>query len=215
MRLYYSPGACSLAAHIVLLELDEAFEPVLISLKDEAQRSPEFLQINPHGLVPVLDAGNFVLTESAAILAWLAQCRPQARLWPDAGSEAAARCGEWLAWLSSSLHIGFAQLWRAERFASDAAAQAAIASHGRERLRQMFAEIDARLAGQPWACGADYSVADAALLPFWRWGDRLGFGMETHYPAWTAHALRMGERPAVQQALAAEGIALQKPAEIR
>lgn len=210
MKLYYSPGACSLAAHIVLHELGEPFEAVAVRLADDDHLQPDFLRVNPRGLLPVLDADGFILTESAAILTWLAQRAPGQGLWPAPGTEAAARCSEWLAWIASGLHIGFAQIWRGERFCSDAATHAAIADTGRTRIATMFADVETRLAGRPWACGEHYSVADAYLLPFWRWGDRLGFGMQTHYPAWTNHTLRLGERPAVQRALAAEGITLRK-----
>jgi glutathione S-transferase len=131
---------------------------------------------------------------------------------PEPGSEAAARCAEWLAWISSSLHIAFAQLWRPERFCDDDAARAAIVAHGRERIACLFAEVESRVRPGAWASGDVYSVADPYLLVFWRWGDRIGLPMRSNYPRWTTLTMRLAERNAVRIALAVEGISLERPA---
>jgi glutathione S-transferase len=208
MKLYYSPGACSLAVHIALYEIGQAFEAVAVRIADGAHQEASYLSINPRGLLPALDTGDFVVTEATAILMWLAQQHPDKGLWPANNSEAAARCAEWLAWISGTLHTAFALLWRPERFCSDAACNDSIKTHGQQLVATHFSEIERRLATQTWACGASFSVADIYLLPFWRWGTRIGMPMHEDYPAWSAHSAKLAERRSVQQAIAAEGIVL-------
>src|ERR1700680_1478517 len=114
--LYYSPGACSMSAHIALEEVGTEYEPRVVKLAENQQRQPDYLAINPRGRVPVLVlADGTVLTECAAILLYLARKFPKAKLWPD-DPLAQARCIEWLSWLASSVHVAFAQTRRPPRF---------------------------------------------------------------------------------------------------
>jgi glutathione S-transferase len=204
LTLYYSPGACSLAAHIMLRELDWPFELKKIAVAEGENKQPEFLAINSRGRVPVLMVEGQPITELSAILTWLAQQRSD--LFPPAGTLAAIRCSEWLAWLTSSLHISFAQIWRGERFSENPDDFAAIEAHGRAVLTTQFAEVEDKLTGRPFALGDSYSVVDPNLLVFYRWGNRIGIDMRQSYPVWTAHSERLLERPAVVAAVAAEGI---------
>lgn len=211
MKLYYSPGACSLAPHIALEEARAAFEPVRIALADGQQRTPEFLAVNPKGRVPALADGDRVVTENPAILRFIARRFPGAGLWPhDAEDE--ARCAEWLAWMSSTIHPAYAHVRRPERYADEEAAKAAVVAKGRETCRELWRAVDAQIGRGPWALGERYSVADPYLLVFWLWSRMpvLAFDMGRDYPNWTAHARRMGERPAVRAALEREG--LERPA---
>jgi glutathione S-transferase len=209
LTLYYSPGACSLAPHIALEETGIAYEAHRISFAETEQRSPAYLKINPKGRVPALDDNGFVVTENPAILRYIARHVPSAELWPtDPRDE--ARCAEWLAWASSTIHPAYAHIRRSERYATGEAAQAEVQAKGHETCRALWTEIDAKLARGPWAVGAHYSVADAYLFVFWHWGrgSVLAYDMAREFPNWTAHARRMGERPAVQRVLEQEGIPL-------
>lgn len=209
-RLYYSPGACSLAAHIVLEEIGAPYELDLRSAKDgEGTTTDDYLAINPKGRVPALTGvdSDAVLTEASAILLFLARTNPEAALLPaDPAGE--ARVVEWLSWLSIDLHgIGYGQLWRAHRFVEDRTLDSAVQAKGRDNIATAYQRIEHILAdGREWAAGDLYSVVDAYLLVFWLWGRRVGFDM-MKWPHWTHLMERVRARPAVQRALAQEGLA--------
>ncbi len=206
--LYYSPGACSLAVHIVLEEIGLPFSLELTSTADGTTRSPEYLRVNPKGRVPVLVSGDFVLTEAPAILMYLVATNPVAGLMP-ALPEAMARTVEWFNWLSGSVHaVAVRQVWRPETFTTDAAQHAAIVEKGRESLGSAFSLIEEKLLTSAWAVGSAYSVVDPYLLVFYRWGNRMGFDMTGRYPQWTLHTRLLIERLAVQRALARESISV-------
>lgn len=207
MQLYYSPGACSLAVHIVLEELAIPFEPVRVAIKEGAHRTPEYLALNPRGRVPTLIDGDLVLTEAPAILHYLAHRFPQAGLLDRADPAALGRTAELLNFFSSSVHNAFAQVWRAERFAEDSALHPAIVASGQAAIRGYFDELEARAGQGEWLVGESFSIADPYMLVFYRWGGLIGIAMQ-HYPAWTAHTRRMLQRPAVGRALAREGVAI-------
>ena len=211
LKLYYSPGACSLAPHIALEETGADYEPVLVRLADGAQRTPEYLAVNPKGRVPALADDGFVVTENPAVLRYIARRYPDAELWPgDPVDE--ARCLEWLGWCASTIHVAYAHVRRPERYAASDAARADVVEKGRQTCRDVWAQVEERFAASAsdWAAGQGYSVADPYIFTFWTWGrgPNLGFDMARDFPAWSAHARRMGGRPAVQRALAREGIAL-------
>jgi glutathione S-transferase len=207
LTLYFSPGACSLAPHIALEEAGLPFELAQVTLAKGEQNAPEYRAINPKGRVPALVEDGWTLTECPAILRHVARHAPG--LWPD-DPRLDARCAEWLAWCSSTVHPTYAHVRRPERYADDEAARAAIVAKGREACSAIWAEIDARLGRGPWALGDAYSVADAYLMPFWHWGRSpfLAYEMAADYPNWTAHARRMAERPAVRRVFEREGLEL-------
>ena len=124
IKLYYSPGHCSLAPHIVLEELGIAFESVLVSVKDGEHLKADFLRLNPKARVPVLVVDSKVLTENVAILTYLGGGYAQRGLWPKETWKQAEALSL-MAWLSSSVHITFAGIARPERYTADAAAKAA------------------------------------------------------------------------------------------
>ena len=206
LTLYYSPGACSLAPHVLLEELGLEFELRRVVVAERENFSPDYLRINPRGRVPTLAAGGELITEVPAILVYLASLRPEAGVLPPAGSIALARALELAAWLSSTLHIAYAQLWRPERFLPDSADPAVLVDHARPLIERCCAEVETRLVG-PWAIGESWSIADAYLLPFYRWGNRIGLAMSSDYPRWAGWTRRMLDRPAVARAIATEGIA--------
>jgi glutathione S-transferase len=159
--------------------------------------------------VPALDDNGFVVTENPAILRYIARRAPSAGLWPDDLRDE-AHCAEWLAWCSCTIHPAYAHIRRSERYATGEAAQAEVQAKGRETCRELWGQIDTRLARGPWALGERYSVADPYLLVFWNWGagSVLGYDMPGEFPNWTAHARRMAERPAVARVLEQEGLQL-------
>ena len=224
LKLYYSPGACSFAPHIMLEESGLPYTAELVSLAEGKQRTPEYLAINPKGRVPVLvtEEGE-TLTEVPAISWYIAESATSIRLLPQ-DRLAAARCFEWFNWLSGTLHtMAYGQFWRAQRFVADEKLFPAVKEKGMQNILENYAYIENRLAGRSWAVGdvqgstsaaggrmpgaaEAYTAVDAYLLVFFRWGNRIGVDMRGGYPRWTAHAERMLQRPAVQRAIEQEGI---------
>jgi glutathione S-transferase len=209
LKLYYWPGACSLASHIALEETEANYEPVLVAFDKNEQRSASYLKINPKGRVPVLACGSFVLTENPAILRFIALAHPEADLWP-VGLENDARCAEWLAWLSSTVHAIYSHVTRPERYADGADAQAAVREKAREATAVLWMSIEDKLEKGRWAIGDRYSVVDPYLATIWTWarGSKILASLETDTPNWTNHAHRTAERPAVRRIFQREGLAL-------
>jgi glutathione S-transferase len=144
--LYYSPGACSLAPHIVLEEIGKPFELQLVSTSSGATRSLDYLKINPKGRVPVLVTNGTILTESPAILLYLALSNPDSHLLPN-DPESIARSVEWLNWLSGTVHaVAIRQIWRAEDFTSDETRISEVVNNGKRNLVSAFAYIETRMA---------------------------------------------------------------------
>jgi glutathione S-transferase len=205
IKLYYSPGACSLAPHIVLEELGIAFESVPISLKDGEQHKADFQRLNPKARVPVLVVDGKVLTENVAILTYLGGGYAQRGLWPKETWKQAEALSL-MAWLSSSVHITFAGIARPERYTADAPAKETVKAQSRITLLKYFADIEKMLTGKTFAMGGQYTVCDPYLLVFYRWGYRIGLDMKTEFPQWTKHALRVASRPTVKRVFEVEGI---------
>lgn len=207
IKLYYSPGACSLAPHIVLEELGIAYEPVLISLAEGQQKRADFLRVNKKGRVPVLNVDGKILTENLAILTYLGGGYPDRGLWPKETWKQAEALAL-MSWLASTVHIAAACIFRAERYATDPAAKENIVATGKVSLQKCYADIEAHLTGKTFAMGGQYTVCDPYLLVFYRWGNRLGMDMKTLYPVWTKHAQRVYSRPTVKRVFEDEGIFL-------
>jgi glutathione S-transferase len=206
MKLHHTPGACSMACHIALEEAGAAFVPVVVPRGQN--RTPEYLAVHPRGLVPVLELDDGRrLTEAAAILLHVARRFPGADLLPEGGTTEEARAFEWLAWLTNTLHVAYAGLWRPERFTDDPAARAALTAEAKDRIDALDHEVEARLGG-PFAAGGTYTVADPFLLVFFRWANRIGLDTAGRHPGWTAWARRVEDRPAVGRVLAREGVSL-------
>lgn len=208
MKLYYSPGACSLAPHIVLEEINIPYEALLVSTMDGSTRSAEFLEINFKGHVPALNIDGQIITEAAAIMTYLTlqySSKPMLSNTPMG----LARKIEWMSWLSCTHAFIIAQNWRTERFTDDIHAYPGIQAKGLLNLKAVYAQIDARLNSLEWALAEEYSIVDPYLLVFFRWGNRLGIDMRS-YKNWTIHAQRMAQRKAVKLVLEKEGISIWK-----
>jgi glutathione S-transferase len=210
--LYYSPGACSMAAHIVLREVGAQFDLELISVRDGATSQTPYLAINPKGRVPALAIGGQerVLTELPAILVFLARRYPEVALLPSDPLKE-ARCLEWIAWLSGWVHgVGFGLLWRPGRFSSDGLHHETLTKHGFGVIKDAFMDIEAQLAdGRDWAVPGGYSIADPFLLVLYRWGNRIGIPMSSRCPAWAKLSYRTAARPAALEVLEQEGITIE------
>ncbi len=217
-RLYYSPGACSMAVHIVLEEIGDPYERETVSSagarEGKMTATPAWKAINPKGRVPALrgvpgriGGADDLLTEAHAILFYLARTHPSHGLLPtDAAGE--ARCIEWMNWLASNVHaMSYGQIWRTQRFTDDEAQFPALKAKGERNLREQYAYIESLLGdGRDWAVPPGYTIVDPYLLVFYHWGQRIGFDMRAQYPAWTALTRRVVARPAVQRVLAEEAI---------
>lgn len=210
LKLFYSPGACSLATHIALEEAGAEFEPVRVTLAEGQHLKPEYLAINPHARVPALGTDRGVVTENIAILNFIADEFRAPGSVPRGDPYAAARCNTLLAWFASSVHISFAQVWRAARFTRDESVHPAIVAGGRENLAQQFDEIE-RLCVEEWLAPRGFSAADGYALTFLRWAKRIGFDIGS-FPQWVSLAGRVLERSAVGTVLDREGL---KPEEFR
>ena len=206
--LYFSPGSCSLAPHIVLEEIGLPFELSHSSTSDGSTHTPEYLRMNPKGRVPVLVTGNSILTEAPAILLHLAISNPDQKLLSGI-PDGLVRSIEWFNWLSGTVHaVAIRQVWRPESFTDMRAQHEDIAAKGKKNLEDAFAHIEFHLAKTDWAVGDRYSIVDPYLLVFYRWGNRIGFDMRALYKSWTKHSLRVIDRPATARALATEGISV-------
>ena len=207
--LFYQSGSCSLAPHIALEEAGATFTPKLVDFNLSEQRSPAYLKINPKGRVPALAVSDWVITENPAILQFIAQSYPGAKLWPF-DLRAQAKCLEWMAWLSSGVHVTYAHVRRSERYATSEAAIADVRATGNISTRAIWGDVESRMAALtgPWIAGDQFTVVDGYVLVFWMWGNGryLNYNMARDFPAWTAHARRLYDRPAVQRVLAREGL---------
>lgn len=198
MKLYYFPHACSLAPHIVLRELALPFELVRVDNQAKTTANGEdFLQINPKGYVAALQLDNGeVLTEATAILQYLADLKPTAGLAPANGSWARVRLQEWLNFIATEIHGGLAVFF-------NAAIQGEVRAMFQATLFKRLAILEQTLEGQEYLLGAQYSVADAYLFVVLRWAAFHDIDLGK-WPALAAFQQRIGQRPAVIAALAAE-----------
>jgi glutathione S-transferase len=212
LKLFHSPGACSLVPHIALEEAGADYEAVRVMLAKGEHLKPEYLAINPHARVPALATDEGAITENIAILNYIADRFGAAGSVPRGDAFAAAKCNELLGWFASSVHISFAQVWRQARFTDDESVHPAIHLGGRQALERQFAEIE-EMIGDGWLVGDRFSAADTYALLFFRWGRRIDMDMAP-YPKWAALNARLLEVTSVRRAVDAEelGTELFQPA---
>jgi glutathione S-transferase len=203
MKLYYLPGACSMADHIALEWIGKPYQAEAVT--HDVMRSPEYLRINPNGQVPALaEDDGWVLTENVAILNYLMDRFPEARLDGEGSPRARAEVNRWLAFLNSDVHPAFKPLFAAHRFISDDAQHATLHAAARERLRGYFERLNTQLTSREWLTG-HRSVADAYLFVVLRWakGKQVDLDGMDHLEAFRK---RMYAVPGVKAAMQAEGI---------
>jgi len=201
MKLYYSPGACSLAPHIVASEAGVPIELVKVDLAShKLADGTDYYTINPRGYVPLLELDDGTrITEVAAIVQYLADSKGATNLAPAAGTFERVRLNQWLAFISSELHKVFSPwLWHKETAES-------TKQSVKDRLATRFKELDALLAKQDYLLGKQFTIADAYAYTIVNWSNFLGISLKA-YPALSAYLLRVAARPKVQEALGAEGL---------
>ncbi|MGO4387356.1 glutathione transferase GstA [Microvirga sp. 2YAF29] len=200
MKLYYAPGACSLAPHIVAREAGLPISLVKVDIpKNLTETGEKFRAINPKGYVPaiVLQDG-FLLTETAAIIQYLADQQPESGLAPANGTTERYRLIEWLTFISSELHKGFSPLW-------NPATPDSLKIAAKDRLATRFAYLDETFGKQAFLMGETFTVADAYLFTIMNWAGYHALDISS-FKSLSAFQARVAARPKVQEALIAEGL---------
>lgn len=200
MKLYYSPGTCSLASHIALYETGLPFEiDRLIKTTKMTVGGEDFMQINPKGYVPTikLDDGS-ILTEGAAVLQYIADQKPDSGLAPKAGTMERCRLQEWLTFISSEIHKSFSPL-----FNKDASED--VKNYARNMLSKRLVYAETQLANKPYLMGDHFTVADAYFFVVMGWSNHVGYDLSP-FPRIQEYLARIAARPAVQAAMKAEGL---------
>ncbi|MEZ5926279.1 MAG: glutathione S-transferase N-terminal domain-containing protein [Hyphomicrobiaceae bacterium] len=203
LTLYFTPGTCALATHIVLEEAGADYELVKIDFGTTEQRSPAFLALNPKGRVPALVTEHGVLTETPALLIFVAQSYPGARLAPLDNPYALAKIQAFNSYLCSTVHVAHAHGMRGYRWADDPAAIAEMKRKVPESLGATYEPIEHGLLEGPWVAGDRYTIADAYLFTIAQWLEDDGVDPR-RFPRILEHRRRVAERPAVKRALAME-----------
>ena len=199
MKLFYSPGACSLAPHIVLQEVGGKFDLDAVDLKTKKYKGGDFLKINPKGSVPTLQMDNGeILTEGAVIMQYIADQHPEAKLIPKAGTVERYRCQEWLNYIATELHKSFSPLF-AETTPDTFKTQT------RESLTKKFDFLTQHLKNNTFLMGQTYTVADAYLFTVLGWTKWVAIDL-TKWPTLMGYVERVKSRPATMAALKTEGL---------
>jgi glutathione S-transferase len=203
LTLYFAPGSCAFASLVGLEEAEAQFHAKPVMFAQGEQRSPSYLAINPRGRVPALQVGDRIITESIAILGYIADRFDDRALLPHEPL-ARAKAYEMLATWATGAHIEVAKMWRTERFTDDPVAQESVKESGRVNYRAALDEIEGIAAASPdWLAGPDFGVVDAFSIVLWRWAQRLELDM-ARYPAWGKKIESALERPAVIRAIERE-----------
>jgi len=203
LKLFYTPHTCALASHIALEEVGARYETARIDFATNQQRSPDFLAINPKGRVPALVTERGILTETPAILAFIAQSFPKANLAPVEDAFAFAEVQAFNSYLCSTVHIAHAHRMRGYRWADGPEAIAAMQRKVPQSVGEGFGLIEREMLRGPWVMGERYTICDPYLFTLAQWLQADGVDVAT-LPKVRAHGQRMRERPAVQAALAQE-----------
>ena len=200
MKLYYSPGACSLSPHIALLEAGLPFELVLTSTKTHKLKDgTDYYEVNSKGYVPLLElADGQRLSEGPAIVQYIADQAPASKLAPANGTMERYRLQEWLNFITSELHKGFTPLFNPAMPAEAKAISSA-------KLLERFTWVDSQLEGRDYLMGATFTVADGYLFTVANWSHHVGLDL-SGLVTLAAYRARVGSRPAVHAALEAEGL---------
>lgn len=200
LTLYSAPGTCALAVQIALLEAQAPHEVITLDVANAQQRSPEYLAVNPKGRVPALVTEHGILTETSALLLYVAQRFPAARLAPLDDPFALARMQELHSYLASTVHVAHAHGRRAARWADEASSHEDMRRKMPQNMVEGFQVIEQHYLQGPWVLGETYSVADPYLFTVGSWLKSDGVDI-AQFPKVAAHTQRMLQRAAVQQAL--------------
>ena len=204
MKLYYAPGTCALASHIALEEAGADFTAVRLDFSKNEQTKPDYLAINPKGRVPALVTDRGTLTENVAILAYVAQRYPDAKLAPINDPFAFADIQAFNSYLSSTVHVAHAHGRRGYRWASDQSSFDDMKRKLPESMGACLDLIEREMFKGPWVMGETYTICDPYLFTIAEWIE--GDGLDPkRFPKMHDHRTRMYERPAVKRTLAAQG----------
>lgn len=205
MKLYYTPHTCALATHIALEEVGATYATTRIDFASNQQRSPDYLKINPKGRVPALVTDRGVLTETPAMLVFVAQSFPAAGLAPLDDPFAFAEVQAFNSYLCSSLHVAHAHRMRGSRWvdSGDAVAIAAMQRHVPQSVTAGFEQIEHDMLKGPWVMGERYTICDPYLFTLAQWMEADGVDL-ARIPRVVDHRRRMSERATVKKAIAQE-----------
>lgn len=203
LTLYYAPNTCALATHISLEDSGAPYETVRIDFRANEQRGADYLALNPKGRVPALATESGLLTETPALLAYIAQLYPERHLAPLGDPFAFAEAQAFNSYLCSTVHVAHAHRMRGYRWADDEAAFEAMRKKVPQSVAAAFAVIEHGLMKGPWVLGEAYSICDSYLFTLAQWLELDGVDPAT-LPRVADHRTRMAERPAVRRAVAAE-----------
>jgi glutathione S-transferase len=203
IKLYYAVHTCSLASHIALEDAGADYSTVRISFAAEEQRKPEYLAINPKGRAPALVTDKGILTETPAILAFIAQSFPRARLAPLDDPFLFAQVQAFNSYLCSTLHVAHAHRMRGYRWADEPAAIEAMQRKVPESVASCYWLIEHKMLGAPWVMGETYTICDPYLFTMAQWLEQDGVD-PSRFPKVIAHRLMMSERPEVRKAISEE-----------
>ena len=203
IKLFYAPHTCALASHIALEEVGCNYELARIDFASNDQRKPEYLAINPKGRVPALLTERGILTETPAILGFIAQSFPQARLAPLDDHFAFARIQAFNSYLCATVHVAHSHRMRGTRWADDAAAIAAMQRKVPQSVSECFSLIEQNMLRGPWVMGDAYTICDAYLFTLAQWLEADGVDL-AGVPRVSEHRHMVSQRPATKRAIAAE-----------
>jgi glutathione S-transferase len=203
LTLFYAHNTCSLASHIALEDSGAAFEAKRLNFAENEQRKPEYLKINPKSRVPALVTDQGILTETPAILVYIAQSFPKANLAPLNDPFRLGQIQSFNSYLCSTVHPAHAHRVRGYRWTDDEAAMETMKKKVPQNVSECFDLIEREYFKGPWVMGADYTIADPYLFTIARWLEADGVDPK-RFPKVLEHRNRMGERPVVKKVLARE-----------
>ena len=207
LRLHWYPGTAAMIPHIVLEEMGVPYERVLVDRARDHHKRPEYLKLNPNGLIPVLTDGDLVLYETAAIVLHLCDTHPQAQLAPAPGTSERAHFYKWLVWCTNTLQATLLAYFYPERWVKEGNAEGAaeVKAAAQARVQPLLDQLDDLLArGGPWALGERYSALDAYVFTLCRWTRNFSEGKARERTHLGPYLQRMADRPAVQRVFANE-----------
>ena len=203
MKFFYAPHTCSLATHIALEEAGAEYEAIRLSFASNDQRKPEYLAVNPKARVPALVTEQGTLTETPALLVYVAQRYPQAKLAPLGDPFALAQVQAFNSYLCSSVHVAHAHRMRGYRWADDPAAHESMKKKVPQSVGECFKLIDTDMLRGPWVMGDVYTICDLYLFTLSQWLESDGVDID-QLPKVKDHRRRMSERTIVQKVIASE-----------
>ena len=208
IQLHYYPSNASFTPHVLLREIGVPFELKLVDRTQQAHKAPDYLKLNPNGLIPVLEDGDLVLYETAAIALHLADTHPAAQLMPPLGTAARAQAYKWLVWMTNTVQTTVIAYYYPDRWAApgNAAGAAEVKACAVAKLKGLLQQIDDHLASHsgPWFLGEQHSLLDAYGFMLCRWTRGLAEHPARSFPHIAPWLARVAARPAVAEAVAVE-----------